>query len=394
MSTKKINICLDFNDVPPLSRWSNSFWNNNLFGQNNNLNFIKWEDFKNEENNYLFLYCVPDDTIKFLESKEDSFFKNLKDKKIKLLFFNEQFNLFMFNKNIFEYNYNIKHNCYDINDILYWKILNIFEKHNIKEETLFFIHSAKGFLDEIEEMKQRKILWLDSTWNTKSKHLQIHSDLAWGRDQLIQIKDIQLSKDKPLRYHYACLFGGRPSPHRHNLIKKLWGKQLLNQGKCSLTPLLEPADHSEFKNISLPEHGIINTHSRHPHNNEIEMFEDIFLWVAAETYCQNGYPYFTEKTIKAIVYERPFITYGNPGTLAYLKDYGFKSFGNFWDESYDDEKDDNKKIEMIADIIENICQKNLEEINQMYNKMKPIIQFNKDLLFDTDWRQDLIKFLL
>lgn len=393
MSAKKINICLDFSKSS--SRQSGTFWDNNLFGKNDNINVINWEDFNNEENNYLFLYCVPDDTIKFLESKEDSFFKNLKDKKIKLLFFNEQFNLFMFDGNIFQYNYNIKHNCYDINDILYWKILNILKKYAIGEEMLFFIHSSKGFLDEIEQMKKTKIPWIDSTWEVKSKHLQMHSDLAWGRDEIIQKKDLRSLEEKILRHHYACLFRGRnPKKHRHDLIKKLWNKNLLNFGKCSLTPLPKDEEQSEFRNISLPEHGTVGVHHLYPHKNEIEIFKDIFLWVAAETYCPNGYPYFTEKTIKPIIYERPFITYGNPGTLAYLKDYGFKSFGDFWDESYDDEKDDNKKIEMIANIIENICQKNLEEINQMYDKMKPIIHYNKTLLGNTDWRKDLIDFLL
>ena len=100
-----------------------------------------------------------------------------------------------------------------------------------------------------------------------------------------------------------------------------------------------------------------------------------------------------KKTIKAILYERPFISYGNPGTLAYLKDHGFKTFDAYWDESYDNEKDDDKKIEMIAQIIKNICKKNIVDINKMHDDMKPILEHNKNLLVNTDWREDLIKFL-
>ena len=44
---------------------------------------------------------------------------------------------------------------------------------------------------------------------------------------------------------------------------------------------------------------------------------------------------FTEKTVKGIAACIPFIVFGNAGTLASLKDLGFRTFSPFIDESYD-----------------------------------------------------------
>jgi hypothetical protein len=148
---------------------------------------------------------------------------------------------------------------------------------------------------------------------------------------------------------------------------------------------------SNFAEIKLPYIGKVGCNMSL--YSETDVLQNIFLWVAGETYCPNGYPYFTEKTVKPILYKRPFISYGNPGTLTYLKDHGFKTFGDFWDESYDNEKDDDKKIEMIAIIIQDICNKDIDEINELYDKMKPILEYNKNLLMGTDWRKKLFTFL-
>lgn len=380
---KKINICIDFNKLKPLSRWHNDTFTNNFF-KDDRFSLVEWKDFKLGENNFLFLYCVPDETIEFLRSVNNYFYDTIKNKKIKILFQNEQFNLFMFSGNIFKFVPDIKHNCYDINDILYWKISNTLKAHDIGEENLFFIHSAKGFLDEIEQMRTNKILWIDSTLDLKSKHCQLNPSLMWGNKKKVGVIN-------DFCYHYACFFAGNPAKHRQDLIKNLWEKELLNFGKCSLSRYSN--DSSEFDKINLLPIGQVNTHLANDTIQETKLFQDIFLWVAGETYCPNGYPYFTEKTVKAILYERPFVSYGNPGTLAYLRDYGFKTFHEYWDESYDNEKDDDKKIEMIAEIIRNICKKNLKEINQLYDNMKPLLEYNKNLLVKTDWRKDLIKFL-
>ena len=380
---KKINICIDFNKILPLSRWHNETFTNNFF-KDKHFNFIQWKQLKNDENNFVFLYCVPNDTENFLQGAGDDFFNTIKEKKLKVLFYNEQFNLFMKNENIFKLDYGVARRCHDHNNELYWKLCNIFKRFGIGEEYFYFLHNAKGFLHEIEQMKKRKVLRINNIIEIKSKHLEINDWLMWGKEQLV-------TPESNINYHYACLFAGRTAAHRDGIIKNLHKRKLLDHGKCSLTPMPSIKDDDKIAMPNLPAVGVVNSHFNKQHENDV--FEDIFLWVAAETYVPNGYPYFTDKTIKPIIYERPFLTYGNPGTLACLKDYGFQTFEQFWDESYDNEKDDEKKIKMIVDIIQHISSKSLKEINDMLIEMKPILLYNKNLLQQTDWRKDLIKFL-
>jgi hypothetical protein len=61
--------------------------------------------------------------------------------------------------------------------------------------------------------------------------------------------------------------------------------------------------------------------------------------------------FITEKTFKPIMYGHPFILYGNTHSLKSLKDWGFETYDNWFDESYDDTTDLHMKIEHICDEI-------------------------------------------
>ena len=50
----------------------------------------------------------------------------------------------------------------------------------------------------------------------------------------------------------------------------------------------------------------------------------------------------------------PFVIVGTQGSLRYLRSYGFKTFGDLWDESYDDEPDNSKRIAKIAQVLKQL----------------------------------------
>jgi hypothetical protein len=62
----------------------------------------------------------------------------------------------------------------------------------------------------------------------------------------------------------------------------------------------------------------------------------------------------TEKTFKPIALGMPFVIVGTQGSLKYLRSYGFKTFGHLWDESYDDEPDDHRRIQKIAQVLKHL----------------------------------------
>ena len=100
-----------------------------------------------------------------------------------------------------------------------------------------------------------------------------------------------------------------------------------------------------------------------------------FLHVVSETIWQDKI-HFTEKVFKPIVLHQPFVVLQAPGSLAYLRSYGFKTFGNWWDESYDTIEDPTARMQAIADIVNSIGTKSLEELETMRMEMASVLENN------------------
>ena len=61
--------------------------------------------------------------------------------------------------------------------------------------------------------------------------------------------------------------------------------------------------------------------------------------VVLETLFDDNRNHLTEKTLRPIACQQPFIIAATPGSLEYLRSYGFRTFEGIWDESYDDAED-------------------------------------------------------
>lgn len=118
--------------------------------------------------------------------------------------------------------------------------------------------------------------------------------------------------------------------------------------------------------------------------------------LVVETSCD--YPLFiTEKTFKPIIYGHPFIVFGGIGTLKVLKEKGFHTFFELFDESYDKEEDDLKRAKLVVEQIKkfNFDYSKKDVIDKkIYNNQNRF--FNLELVLsniDKDLRQPIEKFL-
>jgi hypothetical protein len=78
--------------------------------------------------------------------------------------------------------------------------------------------------------------------------------------------------------------------------------------------------------------------------------------VVLETVVDGSKIHLTEKILRSIACSHPFVLLAGPGALAYLRDYGFKTFSEFWDEGYDQECDTVKRMELIVQTMQKIQQ--------------------------------------
>jgi hypothetical protein len=112
-------------------------------------------------------------------------------------------------------------------------------------------------------------------------------------------------------------------------------------------------------------------------NRLTPMFEDSFVAVVTESRFWQPTANFSEKTLKAISHYKPFILVAPPHTLKYLKEnYGFKTFSDFWDESYDQEEIHSERMKKILALIDEIDNKPIHELEDIYNNMKEVINHN------------------
>ena len=76
---------------------------------------------------------------------------------------------------------------------------------------------------------------------------------------------------------------------------------------------------------------------------------------------------------------QPFIVLSSHGYLKRLKGYGFKTFSDFWDESYDEIENPRKRYKKVRELILSLNEMSIEDMNKLYQKTKEICIFNRNL---------------
>jgi hypothetical protein len=103
---------------------------------------------------------------------------------------------------------------------------------------------------------------------------------------------------------------------------------------------------------------------------------DSMIYVPTETVYFGKRLHLTEKTFKAIALGMPFVLVAPRGSLAYLREYGFKTFDSIWDERYDQETDDLVRLEKVVDLLANIDAADAQEKHRIWNQAKEIALYN------------------
>lgn len=209
----------------------------------------------------------------------------------------------------------------------------------------------------------------------------------------------------PKAYKFLS-FNRRPRPHRIALFteikknKELSKNTLISLGNRDMDSnyvktkmsfidvynnLIDPAfkynkeTGIEFLNdYNEDKEAVIDTGLQYNHALTINetLHTSTFVNLLTETLYDNNTIFFSEKIWKPIYAGQPFIVLGNPGLLKELRRLGFKTFSEFWDESYDTELDFTKRLEKILDVVNFINNLSDTEINDISSKMHDILKHN------------------
>jgi hypothetical protein len=110
--------------------------------------------------------------------------------------------------------------------------------------------------------------------------------------------------------------------------------------------------------------------------------------VIAETCLENEFSFYSEKTVKPIMAERLFIASSGRHFLKNLKKMGFQTFDGIIDESYDEVYGGTERSLMITEQLMYLFDQPQEEI---FAKIRPITEHNKQVMMETEWYSNYIK---
>lgn len=113
-------------------------------------------------------------------------------------------------------------------------------------------------------------------------------------------------------------------------------------------------------------------------------YENSHFSLIPETYMGGNTDIFqcTEKTIKAVIHRHPFMVYSNKDFLKRMKNYGFKSFGEYIDESYDDILNPVDKIHAINTQAERLNNMHYIEFKKLMWDMSSITTYNYQVIME------------
>lgn len=124
-----------------------------------------------------------------------------------------------------------------------------------------------------------------------------------------------------------------------------------------------------------------SAHSHYSADFDIQDYQSTDIEIVLETLFDDDRLHLTEKSLRPIACGQPFVLAGTHGSLEYLQSYGFKTFADIWDESYDLIQDPQERLWRIANLMQDIA--NWSPGQRKYNlaQAQKIADYNKQHFF-------------
>lgn len=126
-------------------------------------------------------------------------------------------------------------------------------------------------------------------------------------------------------------------------------------------------------------------------NRSRPFYQNSLVSIITETHFDEPEVTLTEKSFKPIKEKHPFIIVGAKGAIKGMHDAGFKTFSDFWDESYDNIQHHNQRLEAIKNILHDISTWDHNKILEFRRNVKPILDHNYNVLKNSSPREMVLK---
>jgi len=264
------------------------------------------------------------------------------------------------------------------------------------------VSTGNALLPSISEKYNTGITFVHEDWfRTEFTYRKIKQNLRIDHD---------VDKKKKL---YLC-YNRHWNSNRQNFVYELWKNNLLNRGLISLpaatyeqhvrinqydywkpwvqkiTDVTEILDNVSAFLSELPLILDSPTFENMADKSNTSHYLDSYISVVTETWGNNNTVFVTEKTYKAIMAEHPFMILSSQYFLRHLKNVGFKTYGDWLDESYDNEPIEGNRARMIVKELDRLSRMSTEQFRNFWQGTREIALFNRQVLeADYDYAKNL-----
>ena len=166
-----------------------------------------------------------------------------------------------------------------------------------------------------------------------------------------------------------------PRDHRMKLYNKLLNKGVLENSLYTNWPGRKlPANYELPWAQDYPQYGMDQDIHEKPYN-------DTACSIVSETNDNDHEVFMTEKIWKPIIAQQLFVVHGNYLYLQKLKEMGFKTFNNYFEEVYDLDRDPDIRIDTIVDVCDRLRDAPWKDI---YLQSQALRQYNFNYFFNEE----------
>lgn len=310
------------------------------------------------------------------------------------------------------------------NDYYRFKSLyNYLEKYNIPVKNVFVLSPDINFNDNYLRWSKKNKIKKNFNYSNMpfwDAMLRYEMNNRW-LDQSIKNKEYITSVfEKNREKNFLCL-NGRNTNYRFFLMSELTRRKLIknsytsmvdryNQGSSNIQQLLSDPKSGIFRSniFIIDNHELIECHlekfintfkpitldiDRHKLEKDDRQYQKHFYTnsyfsLVTETFFKTDPMLFvTEKTFKPIINLHPFIVLGNTGILQYLRNEGYETFPELFNESYDYMDDHTLRMKHILYEVERFCSLSPTNKTNLLLKIKDKLYHNQKLFFDRNYKE-------
>lgn len=226
-----------------------------------------------------------------------------------------------------------------------------------------------------------------------------------------------IDQKKPWRYPIIS-YNGRARGHKIELIKGLYLKKLRNKNLISCDSVLttDPELAQELLALELPWRNSDISDAQRPlnrndHEHKLDQSE---AWSTHYNYYYSGhvqaehlqsavslatetwghdvglalgrFHHISEKSMRPLLMGMPFISWSQNYTLKYLRQCGYETYGNWWNEDYDEITDPREKTRAVLEIADYISNLKESDLIEMVWEQREIIEHNM-MWYNKLWTQ-------